>query len=115
MPRNIVICCDGTANEFAQDRTNVVKLYYAREHDRPDQIAFCHPGLGTMEPAGALTTPVRKVTRLMGKALGYRIQGLVLRRLPQTQESHASKPLAIEWRLFVRRREVANGKTVFVA
>ena len=23
MPRNIVICCDGTANEFAQDRTNV--------------------------------------------------------------------------------------------
>ena len=71
MPRNVVICCDGTANEFAQDRTNVVKLYYALEHDRPDQIAFYHPGLGTMEPAGALTTPARKVTRLLGKALGY--------------------------------------------
>jgi len=71
MPRNIVICCDGTANEFAQDRTNVVKLYYALEHDRLDQIAFYHPGLGTMEPAGALTTPARKVTCLLGKALGY--------------------------------------------
>jgi uncharacterized protein (DUF2235 family) len=98
MPRNIVICCDGAANEFAQARTNVVKLYYALEHDRPDQIAFYHPGLGTMEPPGALTTPARKVTRLMGKALGYRIQGLLLRRLSQTQENHASRPLAIEWR-----------------
>jgi hypothetical protein len=26
MPKNIVICCDGTANEFAKHNTNVVKL-----------------------------------------------------------------------------------------
>src|SRR6516225_1852858 len=71
MPKNIVICCDGTANEFAQDRTNVVKLYYALEQDPTRQIAFYHPGLGTMEPAGALTTPTRKITRLLGMAVGY--------------------------------------------
>ena len=71
MPRNVVICCDGTANEFAVDRTNVVKLYYALEHDTPNQIAFYHPGLGTMEPVGALTPAARKITRLLGLALGY--------------------------------------------
>jgi uncharacterized protein (DUF2235 family) len=71
MPRNIVICCDGTANEFARDRTNVVKLYYTLECDGPDQITFYHPGLGTMEPAGALTTSTRKITRLLGSAVGY--------------------------------------------
>lgn len=71
MPKNIVICCDGTANEFAADRTSVVKLYYTLEHDSPDQIAFYHPGLGTMEPPGALTTTSRNLTKLLGKMVGY--------------------------------------------
>ena len=71
MPRNIVICCDGTANEFAQDNTNVVKLYYVLNHHSAEQVTFYHPGLGTMEPAGALTTVSRSVTKLLGKALGY--------------------------------------------
>jgi uncharacterized protein (DUF2235 family) len=71
MAKNIVICCDGTANEFSADRTNVIKLYYMLEHDTARQIAFYHPGLGTMEPAGALTTPTRKITRILGMAVGY--------------------------------------------
>ncbi|HXK05388.1 MAG TPA: DUF2235 domain-containing protein [Verrucomicrobiae bacterium] len=71
MPKNIVICCDGTANEFAGDRTNVIKLYYTLEQNPATQIAFYHPGLGTMEPAGALTTPTRKITRVLGMAVGY--------------------------------------------
>jgi uncharacterized protein (DUF2235 family) len=71
MGRNIVICCDGTANEFAQNRTNVVKLYYTLEHDPDRQTAFYHPGLGTMEPAGALSTLSRRITRGLGMAFGY--------------------------------------------
>jgi uncharacterized protein (DUF2235 family) len=71
MPRNLVICCDGTANEFAAARTNVIKLYYTLDHESPGQMAFYNPGLGTMEPSGALTTIGRKVTRLLGMAIGY--------------------------------------------
>jgi uncharacterized protein (DUF2235 family) len=71
MPKNIVICCDGTANEFAEDRTNVVKLYYSLEQRAAEQVTFYHPGLGTMEPAGALAPPTRKLTRLLGSAVGY--------------------------------------------
>jgi uncharacterized protein (DUF2235 family) len=71
MPKNVVICCDGTANEFARDKTNVVKLFYMLRHDPARQVAYYHPGLGTMEPPGALTDIARRVTRLLGKAIGY--------------------------------------------
>lgn len=71
MGKNIVICCDGTANEFAEDNTNVVKLYYTLEQDATKQVTYYHPGLGTMEPAGALTTVARKFTKLLGMAIGY--------------------------------------------
>jgi uncharacterized protein (DUF2235 family) len=55
--KNIVLCCDGTANEFARHHTNVVKLYYALARD-PGQVAYYHPGLGTMEAVGA-SPPLR--------------------------------------------------------
>jgi uncharacterized protein (DUF2235 family) len=71
MPKNIVVCCDGTANEFAQNNTNVVKLYSTLLQDPARQVAYYHPGLGTMEPAGALTTFTRKVTKVLGLAIGY--------------------------------------------
>ena len=67
MAKNIVLCCDGTANEFARDRTNVVKLYSgawctSRRCRPPTTI----PGVGTMEAVGALTTFARKGTKLLG-------------------------------------------------
>jgi uncharacterized protein (DUF2235 family) len=71
MPKNVVVCCDGTANEFAQNNTNVVKLYSTLLHDPARQVAYYHPGLGTMEPAGALTTFARKATKILGLAIGY--------------------------------------------
>jgi uncharacterized protein (DUF2235 family) len=72
--KNVVVCCDGTANEFAQDRTNVVKLFYALDHDPTRQVTFYHPGLGTMEPPGALTGFTKWLTRLLGKAVGYGLE-----------------------------------------
>src|SRR5262245_41653102 len=71
MGRNIVVCCDGTANEFAKHKTNVVKLYATLEQDPSSQLTYYHPGLGTMEPAGALTPWRRKTTKLLGMATGY--------------------------------------------
>ena len=68
---NLVVCRDGTANEFSENRTNVVKLYAALEHDESAQVTYYHPGLGTMEPAGALTTTSRQITKLMGLAVGH--------------------------------------------
>ena len=74
MSKNIVLCCDGTANEFKRDKTNVVKLFYTLVHDLPDQKTYYHAGVGTMEAAGAVTTVGRKVTKLLGKAIGYGLE-----------------------------------------
>jgi uncharacterized protein (DUF2235 family) len=74
MFRNIVICCDGTANEFAKDRTNVIKLYSALVQDTDAQVAYYHPGIGTMEPFGALSPITRTLTRVLGMAVGYGLE-----------------------------------------
>lgn len=71
MSRNLVLCCDGTANEFAGHHTNVVKLFSTLRYDPAAQITYYHPGLGTMEPAGALTTFARRATKVLGMAIGY--------------------------------------------
>ena len=74
MPKNVVLCCDGTANEFAEDRTNVVRLFFTLERDRSRQVAYYHPGLGTMEPPGALMSATRMFTRLAARAFGYGLE-----------------------------------------
>jgi uncharacterized protein (DUF2235 family) len=74
MPKNLVLCCDGTANEFAEDRTNVVKLFFTLVRDPAAQVAYYHPGLGTMEPPGTLTQTTRIATRLAGQAFGYGLE-----------------------------------------
>src|SRR5215813_13940223 len=69
--RNIIVCCDGTANEFVRDHTNVLKLFSILQNDPERQIAFYHPGLGTMEGAAALTSVARTVTKVLGLGFGY--------------------------------------------
>ena len=44
--RNIVICCDGTGNEYGRNNTNVVETYRLVEKDDA-QIAYYDPGVGT--------------------------------------------------------------------
>ncbi len=71
MPRNIVICCDGTGNEFGVANSNVVNLYSALDLSSPDrQIAYYHPGLGTMGAPTALTKFTKWWTRLFGLMFG---------------------------------------------
>jgi uncharacterized protein (DUF2235 family) len=71
MGRNIVVCCDGTANQFAADRTNVLKLAFAAEKQSEDQLVYYHPGLGTMAPPGLFTRAGKSAARVAGMAFGY--------------------------------------------
>jgi uncharacterized protein (DUF2235 family) len=74
MPKNVVVCLDGTANEFATDHTNVLKLFRVLDNYPDRQVAFYHPGLGTMEAAAALTSVARQTTKLLGLAIGYGLE-----------------------------------------
>ena len=72
MAKNIVICCDGTGNEFGQQNSNVVKLYKMLVCNA-DQVAYYHPGVGTMGARNALTRIGKWWTRVVGLAFGYGI------------------------------------------
>ena len=48
MTKNIVMCCDGTGNEFRDNNSNVVKLYSTLIIDGSRQVGYYHPGVGTM-------------------------------------------------------------------
>ena len=44
--KNIVVCCDGTGNEFGRNNTNVVLTYMLAEKDER-QVVYYDPGVGT--------------------------------------------------------------------
>lgn len=71
LPRNIVLCCDGTKNEFGVANTNVIKLYSVLDHADPQQTSYYHPGLGSMGSPYALTAFERVWTKAFGLAFGY--------------------------------------------
>lgn len=72
MAKNIVICCDGTSNKVSDRNTNVFELYSRLDLADPlRQIAYYHPGLGTMWAQGALTRIAKLWTEIIGLAFGY--------------------------------------------
>ena len=73
MSKNIVLCCDGTSNQFSEDRTNVIKLYTVLQQNA-SQVTYYHPGIGTMEPTGALTSLSRTVFKVIEMAVGWGLE-----------------------------------------
>jgi uncharacterized protein (DUF2235 family) len=70
MPRNIVVCCDGTGNEFnPQSNSNVVKLCSTIVINQ-DQVSYYHPGVGTMGAPTATNWWQKQWTRIKGLAFG---------------------------------------------
>lgn len=70
-PRNIVVCCDGTANEIATHPTNVYKLFRALEKGSPGQLCCYHAGVGTMAAPGYVTRAGAWAARMAGLGFGY--------------------------------------------
>src|SRR5262245_58623619 len=71
MAKNIVVCCDGTGNEYGENNTNVVKLFRMIEKDPRSQIAYYDPGVGTLSAPAALTKLTKALTKLLGLAFAY--------------------------------------------
>jgi uncharacterized protein (DUF2235 family) len=47
MPKDIVICCDGTGNEINDTISNVLKFYRVLDKDEGQRVYY-HPGVGTI-------------------------------------------------------------------
>jgi mono/diheme cytochrome c family protein len=70
MPKDIVVCCDGTGNQYGSANSNVVKLYWALS-DQDKQTGYYHPGVGTMGARNALSVAGKWWTKVRGLAFGY--------------------------------------------
>ncbi|MEV7738912.1 DUF2235 domain-containing protein [Streptomyces sp. NPDC088921] len=72
MPRNIVICLDGSGNQVgASHPTNVVRLFEMLEANHPErQLLYYDPGVGTMSSATARGPAGRWLSRMCGLAFG---------------------------------------------
>lgn len=66
--KNIVVCCDGTGNEYGVNNTNVVDMYAPLVRDE-NQVAYYDPGVGTFSIFGRVLG--KKIGVLLGKAFGY--------------------------------------------
>ena len=69
MPKNIVICCDGTNNQFGICNTNVVRIVDIVERDPSRQLCYYDPGVGTLPDQRVLTRIGQTISRW--KALAF--------------------------------------------
>ncbi len=90
MPKNIVICCDGTGNEYGPTNSNVVKLFQVLERDPATQAAFYDPGVGTMAAPEAISKLMKKVTWILGLAFGFGLQRNVCEAYAYLMENYRS-------------------------
>lgn len=77
MPRNLIICCDGTNNQFGICNTNVVRIAQVVELDASEQLCYYDPGVGTLPEQGVLTRVGRAFSRWMALAFATDIKDKV--------------------------------------
>lgn len=69
MSKNVIICLDGTGNQFNEDNTNVVKLFRVINRDA-SQSAYYDPGVGTLADPNYKTPIAKHINRGLGLAFG---------------------------------------------
>jgi uncharacterized protein (DUF2235 family) len=70
MPKNLVICCDGTNNTFGTENTNVVRLAQVLDRDPARQRLYYDPGVGTLPEPNAFTRLQKWISKVYGLAFG---------------------------------------------
>ena len=77
MGKNLVICCDGTNNQFGSNNTNVVKLVQALDRNPAKQVVYYDPGVGTMPEPGFVTPIGKWISKVFGLGFGAGLSGKI--------------------------------------
>jgi len=78
MSRNLVICCDGTSNEFGHRNTNVVRLIQSLDRGAAaNQIVYYDPGVGTMPGDRWRTQLAQKASQVLDLAVATGLEAKV--------------------------------------
>jgi len=88
MPKNIIICCDGTGNEIKENQSNVLKLFRlikkhsdnksASDSDFVHQICYYDPGVGTISDDNPFAGFGTSIKRALGLVTGHGLDQNVL-------------------------------------
>src|SRR5438105_427818 len=70
MSRNLILCFDGTNNQFGPEDTNVVRLARVLERDSKIQKFYYDPGVGTLPEPGLFFWLGKKFSTWFGLAFG---------------------------------------------
>jgi uncharacterized protein (DUF2235 family) len=77
LPKNIVICCDGTGNQIDWKLSNVLKLFRVLEKS-DDQLVYYSPGVGTVGDFDNWQIVKQHVKEFLGLVTGYGLDQNVL-------------------------------------
>lgn len=77
MPRNIVICCDGTGNQVESRLSNVLKLFRVLQKNE-HQLVYYSPGVGTVGDYDTWQLIKLRIQGFLGLATGYGLDDNVL-------------------------------------
>ncbi|THH30036.1 hypothetical protein EUX98_g4147 [Antrodiella citrinella] len=70
--RNLILCFDGTANQFDGDNTNVVKFYGLLKKDSAEeQICYYQPGIGTYIQPGVVSPLFQWGAKILDEAFAW--------------------------------------------
>ncbi|KAI9444639.1 hypothetical protein H4582DRAFT_2094508 [Lactarius indigo] len=71
-PRTLVLCFDGTTNEFDNANTNVVKLYSMLRKDKvEDQVTYYQAGIGTYIQPGVVSPLFSWAAEILDEAIAW--------------------------------------------
>jgi uncharacterized protein (DUF2235 family) len=70
MARNIVICFDGTNNQFGQQNTSIVRLIQVLDRTPGTQRLYYDPGVGTLPEPGTWSRTGKFLSKVIGLAFG---------------------------------------------
>lgn len=79
MTRDLIICCDGTGNQFGDRNSNIVKLHDCLAGGNANVIAFYDPGVGTFGLREVLFQWQQLIPRVAGLAFGWGYRHMVER------------------------------------
>ncbi|KAH9964161.1 hypothetical protein BC827DRAFT_1128153 [Russula dissimulans] len=78
-PRAIILCFDGTANEYDTTNTNVVKLYSLFRKDKvEEQVCYYQAGVGTYFSPGVVRPIFRWVAKILDEAVAWYLSAHVI-------------------------------------
>jgi uncharacterized protein (DUF2235 family) len=75
--RNIIICCDGTNNEFGEQNTNIVRLIQCLDRKPGLQRLYYDPGVGTLPEPGVITGIGKWISKAVQLGFGVGLESNV--------------------------------------